>query len=210
MTEASRQALEVLRDTGQFQWHVVPLFVIVVYIYAVEIERRDWSIILAGLAFWGMDIFNEIWNGLIFHFTQYSAFWTVSKGSAFVMLIGLNIEISLMFAILGIVCIKMLPRDKEAKIRGIPNRWLFVVFNALLCVFIEVLLNLAGALIWEYWFWNIPFVLLIILIGYMPFLIVSFWVYDMEKISNKLKVLAVIFGVDIAAILIFGCGLKWI
>lgn len=55
-----------------------------------------------------------------------------------------------------------------------------------------------------------PLVLLIILIGYMPFLIVSYWVYDMEKISNKLKVLAVIFGVDIAAILIFGCGLKWI
>lgn len=156
MTEASRQALEVLRDTGQFQWHVVPLFVIVVYIYAVEIERRDWSIILAGLVFWGMDIFNEIWNSLIFHFTGHSAFWTVPKGSAFVMLIGLNIEISLMFAILGIVCIKMLPKDKEAKIRGIPNRWLFVVFNALLCVFIEVMLNLAGALIWEYWFWNIP------------------------------------------------------
>ncbi len=210
MTEASKQALEILRDASQFQWYVVPIFVIVVYIYAVEVERRNWSVFMAGLAFWGMDFFNEIWNGLIFHFTQSSAAWTAPGGTSFLIFIGLNIEISMMFAVLGIAFIKMLPKDKEMKIWGIPNRWFFVVLNSVLCVFIEVLLNAADALIWEYGWWNFPNVWLIILFGYMPFMIVSFWVYDMEKISDKIKVLAVIFGVDIIATLIFGCGLKWI
>ena len=210
MTDATQQTLQVLRETTNFQWHVVPIFVLVMYVYAVEIEKRNWSMVLAGLAFWGMDLFNEIWNGLAMHFTGRSAVWTTPSGSSFVIFIGLNIEITLMFAILGIVLIKMLPKDKKMKVLGIPNRWFFAVFNACLCVFIEVLLNLANALIWEYSWWSIPNVLLIILLGYLPFMVVSFWVYDMEKLKNKLAAVGVILGIDLAAILVFGVGLGWI
>jgi hypothetical protein len=39
----------------------------VVYVYANDIERRNWNLVFAGLAFWGMDWLNEIWNGLVFH-----------------------------------------------------------------------------------------------------------------------------------------------
>jgi hypothetical protein len=165
MTEASRQALEVLRSVENFQWHVVPLLVLVIYVYAVEIEKRNWGLVLAGLAFWGMDWANEIVNGLILHLSGISALWTAPAGSAYVIFVGLNIEISLMFAILGIVFIKMLPKDKEQKILGIPNRWFFVVVNSLLCVFIEIFLNGANALIWEYWWWNVPFIPLIVIFG---------------------------------------------
>jgi len=210
MTKASEQALSVLRDAGQFQWYVVPIFVIVIYIYAVEIERRDWSMVLGGLAFWGMDWFNEIWNGLVLHFTGRSAFWTAPAKSAYVIFVGLNIEITLMFAILGIACIKMLPSDKSMKIWGIPNRWFFVVVNSILCVFIEVLLNQADALIWEYWWWNFPNVILIVLLGYVPFMVVSFWVYDMEQIKHKIMAVSTIFSVDIAAIILFAGILHWI
>ncbi len=59
-TEATLQALNILRDPGQFQWYVIPIFVIVVYIYSVEVQRRDWSTVMAGLAFYGMDLFNEL------------------------------------------------------------------------------------------------------------------------------------------------------
>lgn len=210
MTEASRQALEVLRSVENFQWHVIPLFVLVVYVYAVEIERRNWSLVLAGLAFWGMDWANEIANGLILHFTGISALWTAPTASAYVIFVGLNIEISLMFAILGIVFIKMLPKDKEQKILGVPNRWFFVVVNSLLCVFIEILLNAANALIWEYWWWNVPFIPLIVVFGYGTFMVVSFWVYDMERIEDKLRTVGVIFAVDIAAIVLFAGVLGWI
>jgi hypothetical protein len=210
MTEASRQALEVLRSVENFQWHVVPLFVLVVYVYAVEIERRDWGLVLAGLAFWGMDWANEIVNGLILHWSGISALWTAPAGSAYVIFVGLNIEISLMFAILGIVFIKMLPKDKTQKILGIPNRWFFVVVNSLLCVFIEIFLNGANALIWEYWWWNVPFIPLIVIFGYGTFMIVSFWVYDMERIEDKRRTVATIFAVDAVAIVVFAGILGWI
>jgi len=209
-TNASQETLKILRDTSNFQWHVIPIFVIVLYIYAVEIEKRNWSLVLAGLAFWGMDVFNEIWNALVLHFTGRSAVWTTPKGSAFVIFAGLNIEITLMFAILGIVCIKMLPADKATKVLGIPNRWFFAVVNSILCVFIEILLNLANALVWEYSWWKLPNVFFIFLIGYLPFMVVSFWVYDMEKMKNKIMTLGVIFGVNLAGIIIFGLGLRWI
>jgi hypothetical protein len=210
MTEAAQKSVTMLRDPSQFGWWVVPIFVLVMYVYAVEIEKRNWSLILAGLAFWGMDWFNEIWNGLILKATGVSAFWTAPAGSAFIIFTGLNLEITLMFAILGIVCIKMIPADKHLKIWGIPNRPLFMLFNAVLCVFIEVLLNQAGALVWHYWFWNFPFVLLIIFLGYLPFMAMSFWVYDMEKMKHKLIAVGSILGVDLVGTIVFGVILKWI
>ncbi|GHE12729.1 hypothetical protein [Streptomyces alanosinicus] len=69
MTEHARAARELLRDNGHFAWYVVPLLLIVIYVYAVEAERRIWNVLFAGLALWGMDWFNEIWNALVFHFT---------------------------------------------------------------------------------------------------------------------------------------------
>ena len=54
----------MLRAGGQLDWAVVTLLALVVYVYAVEVERRNWSAILAGLAFWLMDWFNEIVNAL--------------------------------------------------------------------------------------------------------------------------------------------------
>ncbi len=72
MTESAQQALSILRDGSLFQWYVIPLFALVVYVYANEIEKRNWSLVFAGLAFWGMDWFNEIWNGLVLHLTQYA------------------------------------------------------------------------------------------------------------------------------------------
>ncbi len=210
MTEASRQALAILRDPGQFQWYVIPIFVLVVYVYAVEVERRNWSLVLAGLAFWGMDWFNEIWNGLVFHFSGRSACWTAPGKTAFLFLIGLNIEITLMFAILGIVLIKMLPEDRGRRIWGLPNRWFFAVLNSILCVGIEILLNRAGALVWEYPWWNFPNVFLIFLLGYLPFMVVSFWVYDLEKLPSQIKVVATIFAVDIVGLAVFAGMLKWI
>jgi len=70
-TESAQQALEILRKGSEtFQWYVIPLLAFVFYVYTVEAEKRNWNLFLAGLAFWGMDWFNEIWNGLVMHFTN--------------------------------------------------------------------------------------------------------------------------------------------
>jgi hypothetical protein len=210
MTEASRQALEILRDTSLFQWYVVPLFALAVYVYAVEIERRNWSIVFAGLAFFGMDVFNETWNALVLHFTDRSAVWTTPGDTAYLILVGLTIEISFMFAVAGVAFVKLLPADKNMRILGIPNRWFFAVVNSVFCVFVEVLLNRADALVWEYPWWNFPNVWLIVLFGYLPFMTVAFWVYDMERIRNKITAVSAIYAVDLAAIILFGVLLGWI
>jgi hypothetical protein len=64
-SDSARQALAILRDGSQFGWHVIPILLLVLYVYANEIERRNWNVVFAGLALWGMDWFNEIWNALI-------------------------------------------------------------------------------------------------------------------------------------------------
>ena len=210
MTEASEQALKILRDESLFQWYLIPLFAFVVYVYAVEVERRNWSAIFAGLAFYGMDLFNETWNALVLHFTDRSAVWTTPDDTAYLIFVGLTIEISAMFAVAGVVFTKMLPADKSLRILGIPNRWFFAVANAILCVFVEVLLNRADVLVWEYPWWNFPNIGLIFLLGYLPFMAVSFWVYDMEKIRNKIATVLVIYAVDLPAIILFAGLLGWI
>ena len=209
-TESAQQALSILRDGSQFQWYVIPLFALVVYVYAVEVERRNWNLLFAGLAFWGMDWFNEIWNALVFHFTNHAPVWGAPGQTAYLILIGLNIEITFMFAIAGIAFGKMLPADSKLKILGIPNRPLIAVFGAAFCVFVEVLLNSVGALTWEYPWWSATAPWLIFLFGYLTFFLVSFWVHDLKTVRSKVIVVGTIFGVDLLAIIIFGFILGWL
>jgi hypothetical protein len=210
MTPSASEALSILRDGSLFQWYVITLFALTVYVYAVEVERRNWSLILAGLAFWGMDWFNEIWNGLVFHFTQYAPVWGTPGKTAFLILIGLNIEICFMFAIAGIAFPKMLPADKKLRIFGLPNRLFFAIINSIFCVFVEILLNLVGALTWDYPWWRMGAPWLIFLIGYFPFFLVSFWVFDMDSLRRKIFTVAVIFAVDMICLVLFAVVLKWI
>jgi len=202
--------VEILRDGSLFQWYVITLFALTVYVYSAEVERRNWSLVFAGLAFWGMDWFNEIWNGLVFHFTQYAPVWGAPGQTAYLILIGLNIEICFMFAVAGIAFTKMLPKDKQLKVLGVPNRLFAAIAGSVFCVIVEVLLHSVEVLTWDYTWWNAAAPWLIFLIGYLPFFLVAFWVFDMPMVKQKLTVLSVIYGVDLAAILVFGVALSWI
>ncbi len=117
-TPESLEALSNLREFSHYQWYIIPILVIVLYIYATEIQKaqqtKNWSIVFAGLTVLGMDLINETWNALVFHFTDYSAFWTTPARSTFIIMIGWNLEIAMMFSIAGLVFAKFLP---EIKIR---------------------------------------------------------------------------------------------
>lgn len=154
MTDSALQALAILRDGSLFQWYVIPLFALVVYVYAVEVERRNWNLIFAGLAFWGMDWFNEIWNALVLHFSNYAPVWAAPGKTAYLIFVGLNIEICFMFAIAGIGFGKMLLANKHQRVLGVPNRLLIAMIGAAFCVVVELWLNSVGALTWEYSWWN--------------------------------------------------------
>lgn len=209
-TESALEALSILRDGSLFQWYVIPLFAMVVYVYSVEIERRNWNLVFAGLAFWGMDWFNEIWNSLVFHFTDYAPVWGAPGKTAYLILIGLNVEIMFMFAIAGIVFGKMLPPDPKMRILGIPNRLFLAAANSAFCVIVEIWLNSVGALTWDYSWWDASSPLPIFLFGYLHFFLVSYWVHDMRTVRSKVVTVAVIFGVDGLAAVLFGGILGWI
>ncbi|HPO16045.1 MAG TPA: hypothetical protein PLI09_21590 [Candidatus Hydrogenedentes bacterium] len=210
MTPSALEAQRILRDSSLFQWYVIPLFALVVYVYANEIERRNWNLVLNGLALWGIDWFNEIWNGLVLHFTQYAPVWGAPGKTAYLILIGLNIEICFMFAVAGIVFSKMLPADKRLKILGVPNRLFFALIFAAFCAFVEYLLNLVGALSWDYTWWSRSAPWVIFLFGYFPFFLVCFWVFDIEKLKRKIGVISAIYVIDAIGLGLFAGILKWI
>jgi hypothetical protein len=210
MSESARLAYSILRDPSQFKWYVIPLLALLFYIYSVEMEKKNWSLVFAGLAYWGMDWINEIWNSLVFHFNGYAPVWGAPGATAFLLLIGLNIEICFMFSISGIVWCRMLPVDKKKKVLGLPNRWFFAIAGSIFCVLIEMLLNAAGALTWDYSWWNLGAPWLIFLIGYLPFFLVSFWVFDMKTVKSKLIAVGTIWGVVIVSLIVFIPILHWI
>lgn len=210
MTETSAQALRILRDPSQFKWYVIPLLLVVIYIYMVEVEKKNWKAVFAGLSFWGMDWFNEIWNSLFFHFSKTAPVWGAPRDTAYLILIGLNIEICFMFLIMGIVATKILPQDRHEKILGINNRLFYSVTNSILCVMVEIVLNLGGWLTWEHSWWSVSMPFLVFIIGYFPFFAVCYYVYDLETPKKQAVVTGSILVFDLVCIAVFGLWLGWL
>ena len=133
-SEYTQSALNILRDPTQtMHWYIIPLLLIVMYIVTKELSEKHYHVVLAGFALWGVDIFNEIWNSMICFISGYAPVWGTPVGvgnTAWLLMIGYNIEISFMFLIMGITCCLMLPKDPKAKILGINNRHLGMVFLA--------------------------------------------------------------------------------
>ena len=203
MTEASVRALSGLWDFTMIKWYVIPLLAIVFYIYVREIKeaRRsgNWDAVFAGLTLFGMDFFKETWNGWVLVLTGRSAFWTTPGDTALRTMVGWNIEIMFMFAISGIIFYHSLSDDPKEKILGLPNRWFWAIGYSVFCVFVEVILNLGGHLVWEYPFWNRSFagIWLIFLFGYFTFYAAIILVLSLKTNPKKVLAVSLIYAVPI-------------
>jgi hypothetical protein len=208
MSEYSKSAMEILRNPQKtMQWYIIPLFLVVLYIYYRELHDKHYNVVLGGLALWGMDLFNEIWNSIVFHATGFAPVWGTPAGpgnTALLLLIGYNIEISLMFAIMGIAVCLSLPEDKGKKILGINNRIVYGVVFTTVSVIIECFLNYCGLLTWEYPWWSRQAPWLVWLLGYAPFFTMAFIVHDMKRRKDQLITLGIIYGVDLVGLVVFG------
>jgi hypothetical protein len=209
MTPSATQSLAHLRDPATFQWYVIPLLLVVMYLYADNLAARRYNVVLGALAFWLMDWVNEIWNGLLAHFSGFAPAWGTPGPSAFQIFIGLNIEISFMFAIMGLYAMRLLPEDRHARILGINNRLFLAIVNSIGCVGVEIVLNRIGALTWDWRGWNAGAPWLIFLIGYLPFYLVGYWVHDLPSRRQQITVVATLAGFVTVAALSFG-ALGWI
>jgi len=203
--ELTQQALDILRSGENFQWYVITLLALVIYIYTNEYSKKNWKGIAAGLSLYLVHWFFEILNALIQHFSGH-ALWTVPTGTSFLILVGVGIELSFMFAVAGLVLSKLLPQDPKQKILGINNRIFFAILNAALFSFIEIFLAMTPAFHWVYSWWGaIP----VFITVYIPFFVASFLCYDWPPKKQRLFI-GVLFAVDALMLIVFAGLLKWI
>jgi len=177
----------------------------VIYIYTNEYSKKNWKGIAAGLSLYLVHWFFEIVNALIQHFSGH-ALWTVPTGTAWLLLVGVGIELSFMFSVAGLILSKLLPEDPKAKILGINNRIFFAIGNAALFSVIEIFLARTPAFHWVYPWWG---VLPVFITVYIPFFVVSFLCHDWKPKTQRL-VIGSLFVLDTVLMITFAGILKWI
>lgn len=204
------EAERLVRDPSLFKWYGVTLLVLVLYAYATEVERGRLDVLAAGLAVWLADWFNEIVNSLILEASDRAPLWATTGPTAYQFLVGLNVEISFMFALSGIVYAKLLPADRAARILGMPNRLAVALGLSITAVAVELFLHASGTFHWEYWWWNTPFVPLIVVFGYLWFFLFAAWVYDAPDQAARWRRLGGLAAIDVTMGLVFGVALGWL
>ncbi|MBN2051267.1 MAG: hypothetical protein JW760_12515 [Spirochaetales bacterium] len=203
MTEASIRALEGLRDLTTLKWYVIPLLALVFYVYTREIKEArktgNWNAVLAGLTIFGIDFFNETWNGWVFAIGGRSALWTTPGDTALRTMVGWNIEIMFMFLLLGIIYYHTLSEQGNKRIFGLPEKWFWAIGYTAFCVFIECVLNAGGHLVWEYPFWYRSFggIWLIFFFGYFHFFCGAILVLTRKTLKQKIQIVAIIYAVPV-------------
>lgn len=203
--EATLQALAILRSGENFQWYVITLLALVIYIYTNEISKRNWKGVAAGLSLYGVHWFFEILNALIQHFSGH-ALWTVPSGTAFLLLVGVGVELSLMFSVAGLVLSKLLSENPRLKIMGVNNRLLFAIGNAAFFSIFEIFLAQTPAFVWVYPWWG---ALPVFVTVYIPFFLAAFYAYDWQP-KIQLRWIGGVFAVDAIMLVIFAGILGWI
>src|SRR5919204_6818022 len=122
-TRATLEAERLVRDPSLFKWYAVALLAFVVYAYSVEVERGRLDVVAAGLAVWLADWFNEIVNALVLKASGTAPLWASTGPTTYQFLVGLNVEISFMFAVAGIVYAKLLPPDRRCACWACRTAW---------------------------------------------------------------------------------------
>jgi len=174
-----------VRSTENFNWTFIFILAVVFYVYWSEINKKNYRAVCAGLALYGVHWLYEICNAVIAHFAGYPL-WSVSNESTtFILLIGVCWELSMMFALAGIISFKMLPEDTRTRyfakgsFKGIDCRFVGAIGMALLFALFESFLAATDnhSFIWVYKWWG---VIPVFFTTYVPFFIASNYVPDMD------------------------------
>ena len=78
----------IVRSTENFNWTFIFILAVVFYVYWSEYNKKNFKVIYAGFALYGVHWLYEICNAVIAHFFGYPL-WSVSNESTtFILLIG--------------------------------------------------------------------------------------------------------------------------
>ncbi|HOY61651.1 MAG: hypothetical protein BWY28_00643 [bacterium ADurb.Bin236] len=203
--EATKAALDILRSADTFQWHTITLLALVVYVYTNEISKKNWKGVAAGLSLYMVHWFFEIGNALVQHFSGH-ALWTAPAGTSFLILVGVSVELSLMFSIAGLALSKLLPPDPKAKVLGVNNRLFFAIFNAAFFSVFEIFLAKTPCFVWIYPWWGAFPVFVTV---YIPFFVVSMFCHDWQPATQR-RFIGAMFALNAAMFITFAIFLRWI
>jgi threonine/homoserine/homoserine lactone efflux protein len=77
-------------------------------------------------------------------------------------------------------------------------------------VAVELFLHASGTFRWDYWWWNTPFVPLIVVFGYLWFYLYAAWVFDAPSSRRRWRRVGALAALDLLMGLGFGDGLEWL
>jgi len=95
---------------------------------------------------------------------------------------------------------------------GIPNWWFWAIAYSAFCVFVEVLLNIGGHLVWVYPWWCRSFagIWLIFFFGYFHFYVAAIIVISLKTVKAKITMVSIIYATAIIANVICMGFLGWV
>ena len=201
-----------VRSTENFNWTFIFILAVVFYVYWSEMHKKNYRIVFAGLALYGVHWLYEIANAIIAKASGYPL-WAVSNNSStFILLIGVSWELSMMFAIAGIISFKMLPQDTKTrwftfkgKWKGIDCRLVGAISMALLFALFESFLAATSnhSFLWVYPWWG---VIPVFFTTYIPFFLASNYVPDMKPRTRNAFLISEWSLVALLLIILIPCG----
>ncbi len=209
MSNASIEMLSNLRNFDNLQWYIIPFLILIIYIYVSETGRKNFSAVFIGLYSLASGWILEIVNALVLHFTQFSALWTTPGRSAFVIYAGWNFEIFVLAALGGLIVVKSLPEDRSLKIFGISNRIVIPFLWSIFAVFIEIMLNFSGILVWQYKFWSWPNIYFMVVWWSVPYFMLA-RMHDGFSIRRKKIYAAAGLSAAVVCHIVFASILGWV
>ena len=196
-SQASKDLVDQIRvrSTENFNWTFIFILAVVFYVYWSEFHKKNFDIIFAGFALYGVHWLYEIGNAIIAKASGYPL-WSVSNESTtFILLIGVSWELSMMFSLAGIISFKMLPHDRtkryfaKGKFKGISCKLMGAISMALLFALFESFLAATTnhSFIWVYKWWG---VIPVFFTTYIPFFLASNYVPDMKPRNRNIFLIA--------------------
>ncbi len=201
----------IVRDTNNFNWTFIFILAVVFYVYWSQMHKKDYKVVFAGLALYGVHWLYEIMNAIIAKASGYPLWAVSNESTTFILLIGVSWELSMMFSIAGIISYKMLPQDTnkryfaKGKFKGIDCKLVGAISMSLLFALFESFL--AGtsnhSFIWVYKWWG---VLPVFITTYIPFFLAANYVPTMKPKARTIF-LAVEWGlVALLLAILIPCG----
>lgn len=179
----------VVRSTEYFNWTTIFFLAVVVFIYGYLFKKKEYKLLIAGISLYSVHWLCEICNALIMKIWGYPLWACTNDSTSYLLLIGVSVELSFMFALAGICAYQMLPDNKNMKILKIPVKWWVVIVMSILFSVIEIFLASTGKFLWVYPWWG---ALLVCVTVYVPFFIAAIFVPDAPVKFQKIFIPSII------------------